>query len=252
MGDEKHQPWLKWYPADWRADPPLRMCSLAARGLWIEMLGFMHEAEPYGHLLVSGLAPSIEDLASLVGTPVAVTRKALAELESRNVFSRTDAGTIYSRKMVRDKAKAEQDKANGKRGGNPKIKEPDNGGVNPQDKAQIPEARSQSEERENARAAVTLHRGWQPAPETVMWMELRCIQKPKQSAMIEHFVEHHIGKGTTFADPDAAFRTWVIRNPQFDPDRHGSRNPGPNRQGAGGVMEAAARVIARREGGAGV
>lgn len=37
-------PWLKFYPTDWRSDPALKMCSLAARGLWIEMIALMHEA----------------------------------------------------------------------------------------------------------------------------------------------------------------------------------------------------------------
>ncbi len=45
--------------------------------------------------------------------------------------------------MVRDKAKAERDRNNGKGGGNPKLKGSDKEGVNPQDKAQIPEARDQ-------------------------------------------------------------------------------------------------------------
>jgi hypothetical protein len=60
------RPWLRWYPGDWRADPRLRMCSLAARGLWIELLGFMHEAEPYGHFIVGGAAPSEREIAKLV------------------------------------------------------------------------------------------------------------------------------------------------------------------------------------------
>lgn len=250
---EKRQPWMKWYPRDWRGDGALRMCSYAARGLWADLLSLMHdEGEPYGYLRINGCQPNSTQLARILGGTPKEIDKLVNELDGAGVLGRLDDQTIYSRRMVRDKAKAEMDRANGKRGGNPAVKPPDNEGVNPPVKAQIPEARSQKEERENARAAVTLSRSWQPEPETVMWMELRCIQKPKQSAMIEHFVEHHIGKGTTFADPDAAFRTWVIRNPQFDPDRPGSRNPGPNRQGAGGVMEAAARVIARREGGAGV
>jgi len=48
-------PWMKFYPADWRSDPMLRLCSLAARGLWAEMICLMHEAEPYGSLLVNGI-----------------------------------------------------------------------------------------------------------------------------------------------------------------------------------------------------
>ena len=46
--------WFKFYPSDWRADPALRMCSIAARGLWMEMLCVMHEATPRGSLLING------------------------------------------------------------------------------------------------------------------------------------------------------------------------------------------------------
>ena len=42
-------PWLKFYPRDWRGDQALRLVSLHARGLWIELLCVMHEATPYGH-----------------------------------------------------------------------------------------------------------------------------------------------------------------------------------------------------------
>jgi len=148
---EQRNPWVKWYPADWRADPKLRMCSVAARGVWVDMLGFMHEAEPYGHLIVAGVAPNEQQLAVLIGTTVAVIRKAIAELEAAGVFSRTDSGAIFSRRMVRDRDKADLDRARGKQGGNPKLLFDDNGGVNPPvnhwvnggDKAQKPEARSQ-------------------------------------------------------------------------------------------------------------
>ena len=65
------QPWLKFFPSDWWADPALRMCSLAARGLWIEMLCLMHEARPHGSLLVSGRPVTAAQLANLVGGSVA-------------------------------------------------------------------------------------------------------------------------------------------------------------------------------------
>jgi hypothetical protein len=146
------QPFIKWYPTDWRADPRLRMCSLAARGLWIELIGYMHEGEPYGYLTINDVAPSIEDISALVGRPLGEVRKAMSELKTRQVYS-VDAlqGTPYSRRMVRDKAKADQDRRNGKGGGNPKLKETDKGGVNPPDKAQKPEARSQKPDSAEAR-----------------------------------------------------------------------------------------------------
>lgn len=151
---EKRQPWMKWYPADWR-DPRLRMCSLAARGLWADMISYMHEGEPYGHLTVAGVAVSAADLASLVGQSPADVRKALAELESKSVYSTTESGVIFSRRMVRDKVKAERDKENGKGGGNPKITASDKRWVNPQDngedKAHIPEAIAREKEPPNPR-----------------------------------------------------------------------------------------------------
>lgn len=147
MSDAAHQPFIKWYPTDWRADPRLRMCGLAARGLWIELIGYMHEGEPYGYLTINDVGPEIEDIAALVGRPLGETRKALAELEARQVFSRdAEQGTIYSRRMVRDKAKADQDRRNGKGGGNPRLRGEVKAGVNPPDKAQIPEARDQKKD----------------------------------------------------------------------------------------------------------
>ncbi len=107
-GVPMNKPWLKFYPRDWRADPRLRMCSLAARGLWAELLGYMHEAEPYGHLLVDGKKPEHGDLAALVGRPLTETRKAMTELGERGVYSTTADGVIYSRRMVRDNERSEE------------------------------------------------------------------------------------------------------------------------------------------------
>jgi hypothetical protein len=150
---EKRQPWIKWYPTDWRADPKLHMCSLAARGLWIEMLGYMHEAEIYGRLLIASRVPDMKELAALVGSDPKTVLRCFEELKNNGVFS-IDESVPYSRRMVRDKAKADADKANGGRGGNPRLKSgnnggykpPDNDGVNPPDKAHMPEARCQSSE----------------------------------------------------------------------------------------------------------
>lgn len=151
MSDKK-RPWMKWYPADWRADPKLRMCSLAARGLWADLIALMHEAEPYGHLLINGKAPTSAQLANLVGCGGSKeVDRLLAELSDADVFSRNEAGTIYSRRMVRDREKEDRDRLNGKGGGNPKISAPVIQGVNPPlnppdnggDKAHMPEARCQ-------------------------------------------------------------------------------------------------------------
>ena len=164
-------PWMKFFPADWRADPALRMCSLAARGLWMEMLSIMHEADPRGSLLVNSAPIAAKQLANLCGATPRETIALLTELETAGVFSRAEDGTIFSRRMKRDDEKAARDKANGKAGGNPSL----NAGVNPPDKAQSPEARSQNpkatiqnEPKERTRASA-LPAPWTEADRERFW-----------------------------------------------------------------------------------
>ena len=150
------QPWLKFFPSDWRADPALRMCSLAARGLWIEMLCLMHEARPHGSLLVNGKPVTAARLANLVGGGVAEVEGFLAELEEAGVFSRDADGALYSRRMRRDEERAAVNRVNGRAGGNPSLKAAVNPPVNPVDKAgvkaQKPESRIQTPDPENSAA----------------------------------------------------------------------------------------------------
>jgi hypothetical protein len=153
-------PWMKFYPQDWRADEKLRLCSLAARGLWMEMLALMHRSERYGQLLINGHVPTDAQLAVQVGASPNEVTALLADLESAGVFSRSVGGAIYSRRMTRDEKKAKIARHNGKAGGNPTLRKQtgnspqDNG----QDKASVkgedklsrvhkPEARDQSPER---------------------------------------------------------------------------------------------------------
>lgn len=98
----KARPSFQFYPSDWLRDPGLRSCSLAARGLWIDLLSFMHEADPYGHLRLNGHDVGIEALSRMMGSPARQLRQYLDELEAAGVFSRTETGTVFSRRMVRD------------------------------------------------------------------------------------------------------------------------------------------------------
>lgn len=144
-------PWLKFYPSDWQADHLLGTCSLAARGLWVELLCVMHAAEPAGSLARNNVKLTIQQIAVLARCSVKDAQRCLDELEAAGVFSREPDGTIFSRRMRRDIDKAERDRANGRTGGNPRLNRRDRensaSGVNPSvnggDKAQIPEARYQ-------------------------------------------------------------------------------------------------------------
>lgn len=98
------RPAFQFYPADWRKDVELQSCSIGARGLWLELSCVMHECEPYGHLTLNGAAMPDEKAARLVGVELRDYRALLRELEAAGVSSRTEAGVLFSRRMVRDEA----------------------------------------------------------------------------------------------------------------------------------------------------
>ena len=96
------RPWFKFYPADWQGDEKLRVCSGAARNLWLECMCIMHRADPYGHLVVHGRPVTDSQLAVLAGIPPDQVPALMAELETAGVSSRNRAGVLYSRRMTRD------------------------------------------------------------------------------------------------------------------------------------------------------
>lgn len=117
------RPWDQFYYSDWRSDPALRMCSLAARGLWLELLALMHEAEPRGQLLIKGVEPTLPQLSSLVGATVEEVTDLLAELETNQVFSRKKNGVIYSRRMERKTELSRKRAEAGSKGGRARQEE---------------------------------------------------------------------------------------------------------------------------------
>jgi hypothetical protein len=214
-------PWVKFYTGDWRSDPALKICSLAARGLWIEMICLMHEAHPYGHLLVNGLSPTETQLGLLVGAPPEQIAASLGELESAGVFSRTRAGVIYSRKLTRMAKKAATARNNGRLGGNPSLGKAtenpalDKGVVNGGDKTQIPEARDQRKERE---AKASPKKGSRLSPEWALpraWGEwalgegLSAAGARREADRFRDYWLGRTGKDAAKLDWEATWRNWV-------------------------------------------
>jgi hypothetical protein len=115
------RPWMKWYPGDWRGDPLVRSCDPIARYVWMEMIGLMHEAEPYGHLVIGGRAMDIKVLSQVIAVDLSTVRQAVRLLENRGVFSRNDEGVIFSRRMVRDEERSAEARTFGQAGGNRKL-----------------------------------------------------------------------------------------------------------------------------------
>ncbi|MGA0601444.1 hypothetical protein ACO2Q3_12140 [Caulobacter sp. KR2-114] len=113
--------WSKFFWNDWRADPALRLCGYAARGLWIDMLCLAAANEPVGLVAVGARGLDAAAIARMTGGDAAEVETLLCELETAGVFSRDRQGRIYSRRITQDARKAATARANGLRGGNPSL-----------------------------------------------------------------------------------------------------------------------------------
>lgn len=77
------RPAFQFYPGDWKTNANLRRCSWAARGVWIEIMGLMHDSDVYGVLHWP-----LKEIAQAVGCPVALVR----EIADKGVMRGADSG----------------------------------------------------------------------------------------------------------------------------------------------------------------
>lgn len=96
------RPAFQFYPGDWLHDTALRSCSVASRGLWIDLICIMHQAEPYGYLLINGRIPSKDILHRVLGIDAKDIELLIFELTSSGVLSTREDGCVFSRRMVKD------------------------------------------------------------------------------------------------------------------------------------------------------
>jgi hypothetical protein len=113
--------WSKFYWSDWASDPKLKLCSLAAQGLWMQMLCIAAQNDPIGYLSVADRPLGVTDLARLIGASETELGVTLEELDRNRVFSRDRNGRIYSRRLVADAKKSAEFQKWGKLGGNPTL-----------------------------------------------------------------------------------------------------------------------------------
>jgi hypothetical protein len=147
--------WSKFCWQDWQKDVALRSCSLGARGFWLECLAAMHGGDPVGHLTFNGKPATLKQMAVNANCRVADAKRFHDELEEAGVFSRSENGTIFCRRMVRDAQEAEIARENGKKGGNPSLRgvnPPLNGSDNGEVKAKNLEVESEKESKSPRRS----------------------------------------------------------------------------------------------------
>lgn len=266
------RPWLKFYPQSWRSDEMLRNCSLAARGLWIEMIALMHTSERYGFLLINGKPPSDRQLQRQTGAEsLEEIGDLIAELERENVFSRDSDGVIFSRKMVRDAKLFAKASNFGKRGAKakalrekeetPTLKGGDEDGLKGGQEGGLEETHRHREQRIESPPVSPKLKGrvinselpedWQPeefGEDSQCHSIIAGWTRLEFERQLERFRSHHSAIGSRFKNWQRAWATWVLNSPDFArPQRDRS---GPSGYSGGG-SSFADHILAERAGSSG-
>ena len=125
------EPWSKFFWKDWESDPALKLCSLAAQGLWLRLLCIAASSTIKGEVRIGRRPCSVEDISRLIGIKQKEASALIVELENNGVFDRADDGAIVSRRMVRDAGNHEDARRFGKSGGRPKSRKNKENQYNP-------------------------------------------------------------------------------------------------------------------------
>jgi len=115
------RPAFQFYPGDWLTDTALRCCSIGARGLWIDMICFMHGGSTYGYLKVNHKVIHTSNLARMVGLTADEVEGYIQELIDAGVCQVDEEGCFFSKRMIRDENLRQVRAAGGKKGGNPTL-----------------------------------------------------------------------------------------------------------------------------------
>lgn len=215
----------RWYFPDWLSDPGLRASSLAARGLWMDLLcvAGANKGKDHGYVIIGGRVASDADIARMVGAAVEEIKTLVAELAANGVFNRDRRQAIYCRRMVR----AEKSRTNGRLGGNPNLMKNNVEKKQVRDKSNphIPEPVPGPSESKTAAPPKPAKRATPRTriPERAVLAEgpnmdfalSKGFSASDSVSMFEEFRDYHVGKGNQMADWAAAWRTWVRNQIKF-------------------------------------
>ncbi len=219
--------WSKFFWSDWDTDPALRLCSMAAQGLWMRMLCIASAHDPIGYVAVAGRGLDETALARMTGCPESEVTALLGELDQNGVFSRDRQGRIYSRRMIADAKKAATARKNGKNGGNPNlrkqtenpasVKGSDKGGLKPQEPEAISHREkppSEAKTAEGQERPGRLPNGWSPSDADRVFARSLGATEPEIDRTAGIFRDYWIaksGKDAAKADWSATWRNWCRR-----------------------------------------
>lgn len=101
-------PAFQFYPGDWMKDPKVSMLSAASRGVWIDLLCAMHEADRSGEL-----CGTTEQFARITRCSTVEFVQALTDFQTTGVADVTERNgkvTVINRRMKREFKEKESNK----------------------------------------------------------------------------------------------------------------------------------------------
>lgn len=102
----KHLPSFQFYPADWLKDPKLQLCKRATKGMWIDIICYLHESDTRGKI-----SATAEEWCRLIGCTLEDFNDFLSENKSKkfaNISESNGVVTVKNRRMCRDEKARQQ------------------------------------------------------------------------------------------------------------------------------------------------
>jgi hypothetical protein len=202
-------PSFQFYPGDWMKDPELRLCSMFARGLLVDLLCIMFEAKHRGRLVLADDATPWTDLQivdAVTGGDREEKLTALRDLLQNGVLKRDEQGIVYSKRLLADETlRRERSKAGSKGGSKTQATRQANGAAKHQAKSSPSTSSSSS-------TSVSKHKGNSFKIPTVDEVRSYCLER-NNSVDPQEFVDHYGANGwvrgkTKMKNWKLAVHTW--------------------------------------------
>lgn len=110
-------PQMPFYYKDWIADANLSRCSLASKGVAIELICLMWDCDERGKLITAGSPWTMADIRQVVRGPDDDIETCVIELVAKQVIKIDSSKCYYSSRMLKDENKRVQLAINGSKGG---------------------------------------------------------------------------------------------------------------------------------------
>jgi hypothetical protein len=91
---------FEFFPSDWMTDTGIRMCSLEARGLWIDLICLMQLSDKKGFLIIGNQKINEEKLRKMFGISKKKIQVLMTELLDYNLIKVSEDGTYFCKRIV--------------------------------------------------------------------------------------------------------------------------------------------------------